>query len=95
MYSICIIVIQLTCFVQVTGNALTPQKEPQLGEQITVTLSSSCGQNSQLTPTDPGWCTLQIISSHIFPTSIGTSVHVCSLSPSMDNIASSPMQTIG
>ena len=87
------IVIQFICFVQFRGVDVTTQKEPHIGEQVTITLSS-CDQSRNLTPTDPGQCILQIVSQDIINSSPCTSVHVCTLPTSTNTVASSLTQTI-
>ena len=63
-----------------------------VGDQITVTLSSTCDEN--LTATDPGLCTLQIVSLDFIDSIHITSEHVCTLTPSIDSVTTSFKQTV-
>ena len=63
-----------------------------VGDQITVTLSSTCDEN--LTATDPGLCTLQIVFLDFIDSIHSTSEHVCTLTPSIDSVTTSFKQTV-
>ena len=74
---------------QVAGKDQTSQIPNQVGDQITITLSSTCDKN--LTATDPGLCTLQIVLRDYIHSSHSTSKHVCTLTPSMNSITVSEL----
>ena len=77
---------------QVAGMDRTSQMPNQVGDQITITLSSTCDEN--LTPTDPGQCTLQIVFQDYIHSSHSTSEHVCTLPPSVVSVTTSFKQTV-
>ena len=70
----------------------TSQMPNQVGDQITITLSSTCDEN--LTPVDPGQCTLQIVFLDFIDSIHITSEHVCTLPPSVVSVTTSFKQTV-